>query len=207
MQLQLFSADKWLKSRMHFKLSVPGEDGWEITQGTWIWIFLPLDGNCEPVQVMVWFLLLISLYKPERIWEVQYLPSGTEKKSEEALDCCWRLNCCSTLIDWCMVYTWKSIIKKLFLILKFPLGKHACVFYGLPLVLWTTCLNVQCFSVVVATKKKKKKLWEFCGGRTRNFGFSRCSYLVFAKSEKIPGSSGLKHLCLKYVSCTEQISS
>lgn len=73
------------------------QEGWcWITQGAWIWNVLPLDGNCEPVKVMVWFLLLISLYKPEHIWDVQYLPSGTKKKSEEPQGCCWRLKCCST---------------------------------------------------------------------------------------------------------------
>lgn len=47
------------------------EGWWWITQVAWIWNVLPLDGNCEPVKVMVWFPLLISLYKPEHIWEVQ----------------------------------------------------------------------------------------------------------------------------------------
>lgn len=71
------------------------EGWWWITQGAWIWNVLPLDGNCEPVQVRVEFLLLISLYKPEHTWEVQYLPSG-EKKARGTSQLLWRLECCST---------------------------------------------------------------------------------------------------------------
>lgn len=82
--------------------------------------------------------------------------------------------------------------KKLSLILKLPVGKHVCVSYGLPLVLFTNYLNVQCFSVVVAMKKREKF------GEEEHGILGSCCHLVFAESGsgKIPENSVSSYICV-----------